>query len=129
MKEGRMSYPIRPLRAVLVAVLVPLASCDFGTGTACPPGSSLSYENFGRSFMESHCLRCHSRVLTGAARRGAPVGMDFDTLERVRSYAFDIDNAAAAGPGGANTQMPPDTPKPTAAERQRLGEWLACGAR
>lgn len=123
-----MSYRTHPLRAALVVVLA-LAGCEFGSGAACPPESTLTYENFGRGFMESYCLRCHSRVLTGTGRRGAPVGMDFDTLERVRSYSFDIDAAAGASVAVENTQMPPDTPRPTAEERRRLGEWLACGAR
>lgn len=124
-----MSYRSHALRAVLVVVVLALGGCESSSGAACPPGSTLSYENFGRAFMESYCLRCHSRVLTGSGRRGAPVGMDFDTLEQVRTHSFDIDAVAAAGALGVNTQMPPDTPGPTAVERERLGEWLACGAR
>lgn len=98
------------------------------TGTTCSPGSTLTYDNFGSSFMASYCTRCHSSSLSGAPRQGAPDGHDFDSFAGILAVAEHIDEYAAAGPGGTNTEMPPTDPKPTLAERQELGEWLACEA-
>ena len=99
------------------------------SGAQCSPGSTATYENFGKAFMASYCLGCHSAELTGDARLGAPPGRDFDTLEQIRADADMIDEHAAAGPGMVNTEMPPaGGPAPTDPERERLGEWLACGA-
>ena len=96
------------------------------TGSACPPGSALSYENFGKDFMESYCKRCHSSELMGLERNGASEGHDFDVLEGILPVAEHIDQYAAAGPDAVNTKMPPTAPRPTEEERYRLGEWLAC---
>ena len=59
---------------------------------------------------------------------GAPVDTTFDAVEDIRFHSHHIDELAAAGPAGVNTEMPPDAPTPTEAERLQLGEWLACGA-
>ena len=42
------------------------------TGAACPSPQTLTYDNFGRQFMTSYCLRCHSETVKGATRNGAP---------------------------------------------------------
>lgn len=97
------------------------------SGATCPPGSSLTYENFGREFMNDYCTRCHSSALDGADRNGAPSDHDFDTLAGIRATTtHHIDELAAAGPDHVNTAMPPTDPKPSKSERERLGEWLAC---
>lgn len=96
------------------------------TLSTCPPDSELTYESFGREFMDSYCTRCHSSALSGAARNDAPVGHDFDTLDGVLAVAEHIDEYAAAGPAGVNTAMPPSAPAPSEESRRQLGEWLAC---
>ena len=96
------------------------------TGSTCPTDNTLSYENFGQDFMESYCTRCHSSDLEGADRNGATVDHDFDTLHGILGVAEHIDEMAAAGPDSVNTTMPPDGDKPTLAEREKLGQWLAC---
>lgn len=98
------------------------------SGAACPEGSTLTYDSFGRSFMESYCLRCHSGSVTGAAREGAPSDHNFDTIIEIQGLADHIDQMAGVGPDSTNEIMPTDDPKPTLAERQQLAEWLACGA-
>jgi cytochrome c5 len=98
------------------------------SGATCPENSSLTYDTFGRAFMEDYCTRCHSSALTGAARNGAPSDHNFDTLEGIKDTETEhLDEEAAAGPDHVNTAMPPEGPKPTEAERRQLGEWLACG--
>jgi uncharacterized membrane protein len=105
------------------AVLGPL------TETTCPPASTLTYENFGKSFVESYCTDCHSSELSGDARNGAPSFHDFDTLAGIRAVANHIDQTSGIGPAAENRNMPPEgEPQPTDAEREMLAEWIACNA-
>jgi uncharacterized membrane protein len=97
------------------------------TESECTTGSTLTYENFGRGFMERYCTRCHASALRGEARHGAPSFHDFDTLFGIKAVFDHVDETTASGPAATNTSMPPDTPSPTLAERRQLGEWLACG--
>lgn len=97
------------------------------TGSTCPTDSTLTYDNFGKEFFASYCLSCHSSKVSGAARLGAPTDHNFDTLQGIQANIDHIDETAAAGPSATNTAMPPSG-GPTAEERKKLGEWLACGA-
>jgi hypothetical protein len=99
------------------------------TQADCPSGSTLTYETFGRPFVESYCLRCHSTTKTGDDRKGAPAAHDYDLLEVIRHESEHIDQMAGAGPAASNALMPPSAPRPSEAERQKLAEWLACGAK
>lgn len=96
------------------------------TESVCPPGSTLTYEDFAAPFMSAYCTRCHSSELSGSARMGAPSFHDFDTLAGILPVADHVDEWAAAGPAAVNTLMPPSGPSPSEAERRQLGEWLAC---
>jgi uncharacterized membrane protein len=123
----------RPLLAALSgAALLLLGGCgeDTGpTGTTCPPeGTQLTAQNFGTSFMQQYCTRCHSSKLSGLSRQGAPSDVNVDTLEGVRKSASEIDQWTGAGPNRENTAMPSNGPTPTTEERRKLSEWLACGA-
>ena len=97
------------------------------TQSTCPPGSTLTYDNFGKGFMERYCTACHDSALTGAARRGAPSFHDFDTLFGIKAVSDHIDQTTAAGPAAINEGMPQDDPTTTTRERYQLGEWIACG--
>ncbi|RYZ09550.1 MAG: cytochrome c [Myxococcales bacterium] len=108
----------------LLVASLGLAACgseDEGetTGTSCPKESTLGYANFGQVFFQENCLSCH-----GA---GGPQEPKFTTVEQIRENASRIDAVAAAGPQGVNTFMPQGRSVPTS-EREKLGEWLACGA-
>lgn len=96
------------------------------SGASCPEGSELTYDSFGRDFVGKYCLRCHTRSLT-APDRVAPEGRDFDDPAAIRMNALVIDQQAASGPLGNHNNMPPNEPFPAMLERQRLGQWLACG--
>jgi hypothetical protein len=99
------------------------------SGATCPTDNDLDYETFGAPFFEMYCVGCHSSELEGAARNGAPLGHDFDSLPGILIVADHIDQYAAAGPDIVNTMMPPPTdpgPKPSTEEREQLGQWLAC---
>ena len=119
-------------RALLVLVL--LAGCEqdeplFGppTEAECPPASTLTYESFGKPFMEAYCTRCHSSELVGEDRNGAPSFHDFDTIYGIRVVSDHIDETTAAGPAAVNDSMPPDGDRPSLEERELLGQWIACG--
>jgi hypothetical protein len=98
------------------------------TESECPPGSTLTWDNFGRKFMEDYCTRCHHSALRGEARNGATSFHDYDTVSGVRATDKHIDQTTASGPAATNESMPPDGKKPTLEERRQLGEWLACDA-
>jgi hypothetical protein len=103
---------------------------EIGTpsGAVCPDDSTLTYANFGQQFMEDYCTRCHSRDRMGADRHDAPLDHDFDWYMGILFVSDHIDQMAAAGPDSVNTMMPLDEPRPSMEEREKLGEWLACGA-
>jgi hypothetical protein len=130
--EMAMKYaPLVP--AAFAALAAAVLGCGGGsvfgppTGSECPQGSTLTYENFGKPFMAAYCTRCHDSRLRGEARQGAPGLHDFDTLFGIKVVFDHIDETTAAGPAATNTGMPPDSPAPTLEERRKLGEWLACG--
>jgi uncharacterized membrane protein len=128
----------RLLRTAVVVLLPASAGCssdgkgaaaaavEMPTGSTCPSGSTLTYDGFAKGFMEAYCTRCHSSTLQGAARNDAPLGHDFDSEKGILVVAEHVDERAAAGPNATNEIMPPSAPKPSAAERRKLGEWLAC---
>jgi uncharacterized membrane protein len=97
------------------------------SGANCPTANALSYANFGRAFIASYCLRCHSAAITGALRN-APLDRNFDELDSIRMLARLIDQQAGAGPLAVHDVMPPDPPAPPLDQRQQLAAWLACGA-
>lgn len=89
----------------------------------CPPGGTpLTYENFGAAFLTGQCQYCHGSLALD--RRGAPGEFIFDTKEQIRRHAARI-FVRSAGP---NDSMPPGPDDPPRAERDRLADWLACGA-
>jgi uncharacterized membrane protein len=103
---------------VALAACAPEASLD---DAACPPGgSALTYDTFGRAFLEQHCQTCHGAT----ERQGAPASFDFATLAAVQRHKARIFARAAAD----NMTMPPGPDDPPREERDKLAEWLACGA-
>lgn len=117
------------------------------SGATCPDESTLTYNNFGKAFMDNYCVSCHSSSLPSHERQGAPSDHNFDTLAEIQNTHLEhIDLVAAAGPNSTNTFMPPEDhvhddsttdnhphhtaamPYPSTTERFSLGEWLACGA-
>lgn len=89
----------------------------------CPPGGTpLTYESFGKGFMDGYCQSCHAAHAVD--RYGAPGGYAFDSVDDVRRLRARI-FVRAAGP---NVSMPPGPNDPSADERDKLADWLACGA-
>lgn len=96
------------------------------TGAVCSPTSTLTYTNFGKPFMEMYCTKCHDSNKTGDQRQGAPSLHDFDTFGGIKGVANHVEESAASGPDATNEGMPNVNPKPSLAEREMLGEWIAC---
>lgn len=123
---------MRPRALIAMAAAALLGGCTntplFGppTKSVCASGSTLTYANFGKPFMEAYCTRCHDSRLRGVDRQGAPSFHDFDSLFGIKAVFDHIDETTAAGPAATNTSMPPDTPAPSLQERKQLGEWIAC---
>lgn len=92
-------------------------------GHLCPEDSLLSADNFGMPFLLTWCAGCHSAALDADERAGAPVGIDLDSIEGAREHLQRIYVRTAMD----DATMPP-AGGPTADERARLGDWLACGA-
>ena len=78
--------------------------------------------------MATYCTDCHSS--TSANRHSAPSDINFDSIEDIEQHADDIDIEAASGPKATNLAMPEldteVTKAPTQAEREMLGQFLAC---
>jgi hypothetical protein len=115
----------RAIFFAIAALALPSAGCqvleieDF----PCPPdGTELTYQNFGQGFFIANCNRCHSAEV--GDRQGAPEGYAFESLDQVRKHKARI-FARAAGP---NDSMPIGPDDPPREERDKLAEWLACGA-
>lgn len=113
-------------RILLLAMLAACGGGDGGSGATCPTANPPTYDTFGKTFFDTYCTSCHSSARSGAARGGAPVGRDYDTLAGIREELADIDAESAAGPDATNTAMPPGIPKPSDDDRRKLGEFLAC---
>lgn len=109
----------------LIAVTLAFAGCKETTieDRTCPPGGTkLTYASFGKSFMDANCQRCHGQTSTD--RQGAPGDYDFGSIDDVRVHKSRIFARAAAD----NTTMPPGPDDPSEDEREKLAEWLSCGA-
>jgi hypothetical protein len=130
------------MRILILAFLIGCGSeVPTPTETVCPDPdpNTLTYENFGTTFMEKYCLHCHASALPRSQRNGAPLFHDFDDLQGIFVVAGHIDEQAGIGPAASNSFMPPsrcpETPggplaidcvQPTDEERRQLAEWLAC---
>lgn len=99
----------------------------------------LTWDNFGRNFMTTYCVACHSSDLPRSQRNDAPIYHDFDTLIGVLQVVDHVDEEAGSGPNAHNTFMPGERcpsvkggsldqacPQPTKQERVDLAQWLAC---
>jgi hypothetical protein len=130
------------MKYVMLALV--LAACSdhpTPTETVCPSPDpmTLTYDNFGKPFMDKYCRWCHDSSLPRTQRNGAPLFHDFDSLLGVLQVQGHIDQETGIGPAASNYFMPPDRcpstiggaldsncAKPTDEERRNLSLWLAC---
>jgi hypothetical protein len=88
---------------------------------ADPCAGAGTWASTGLPTLLTWCTACHSAQVHGDARRGAPAGVDFDTLAGARQHAARIAARVEAG------TMPPASAV-GAAEAAALLTWLRCGA-
>lgn len=89
----------------------------------CPDDNRLSWENFGAALILEHCAGCHGRAVPEGLRQGAPIDATFDDPNSIR----DLEARIWARAGDQNDTMPP-VGGPSPEDRDKLGQWLACGA-
>ena len=110
-------------RHLIFATLLASAGCKPAQQMSCPiEGTKLTYESFGAGFMGTYCQNCHGQA--EGDRKGAPPNFYFSSAPAVRDQRDRIFARAA----GSTDSMPPgpdDTPEE---EREKLAEWLSCGA-
>jgi hypothetical protein len=105
---------------ILLMLVAAVAACSWEDMSSfpCPDaGTPLTYDNFGKDFMTTYCVRCH----------GGPNGYSsraFTDVDTIRAQAADIFRNAAED----NVTMPPGPDDPPKDERYKLAEWLSCGA-
>ena len=114
------------LHPVVLVLVLALAACKDEKEIEdypCPQeGTKLTYTSFGRNFLTQNCQNCHGQPTDD--RNGAPSNFDFGTLDDVHAHKNRIFARAAS----SNVSMPPGPDDPPSAEREKLAEWLACGA-
>jgi uncharacterized membrane protein len=91
------------------------SSCAGSVPVTCPP-STPSYATDVSPLLYSYCTSCHQ---PGGSQSGKPL----DTFASVSSLSSKVESKVA------DCSMPPSSsPQPTAAERDVILSWIACGA-
>jgi uncharacterized membrane protein len=100
--------------------------CPSLTAPQANPGDPIdgdTFATFAGPLLATYCTRCHSVTRSGADRNGAPIGYNWDDEASVRMHLPEMRNAV-----GVFNFMPPNDPRPTCAERQRLVRWIDASA-
>ena len=85
----------------------------------CP--ASVTYDDPIEAILARHCTSCHAADQAGAARNGAPAGVDYDT------FAGAAASAQRARARINNDTMPPGTPKVSADDKALVACWIDQG--
>jgi len=99
------------------------ATGDTGTTTTTDVCDIATWDVAAEPVLRTWCTPCHASTIEGEARRGAPIGMDFDTWELASSFAALIRGAAVPD----DARMPPEGIA-SAEDRMWLAHWVDCGA-
>jgi hypothetical protein len=114
------------MRFVITLLFATLLGCNYESidEHPCPPGGTdLTYENFGKFYFNKYCNYCHSAQID--ERQGAPQNYVFNSRAAIAQHRERVFARAA----GENDSMPPGPDDPPDAEREKLADWLACGAK
>jgi hypothetical protein len=93
---------------------------DTGT-TLADCGAGVQWNGFGQGFLLTYCTACHATTVTGEGRKGAPEGIDFDTLAGTQDHTERIKVRVLT-----SGDMPPSG-GPSSEELAMLKQWLDCG--
>jgi uncharacterized membrane protein len=100
-----------------------LAGCGGDGGTELPPEvdcASVTVPTYEEVTIWPQCVNCHASTLTGAYRRGAPLGIDYDTYESAKLFA-------QLGATEVNVGSMPFTGTVTEEQKQSFYAWAMCG--
>ncbi len=86
---------------------------DSGTGV-------VTYTAFIEPILSQYCVSCHASTVEGAARAGAPVGVDFDSYQAASANAESANSYIQAG------AMPPSAPL-SDEDKALVQAWLDAG--
>jgi hypothetical protein len=120
--RSRLEVSILVAIAGALSLSAGCSSDDASEPTECTTSDALSYEGFGGPFFLNWCTGCHSSKLPEGSRQDAPVEINFDTVNDIRSHRSKIVDKAVH-----SHKMPP-AGGPSDADRELLGQWLGCGA-
>lgn len=112
----------RALKLCTLALLTPLLACQ-GGGQDGPnvDCSMITAPKFAEMTAWAKCTSCHASTLTGSARAGAPVGIDFDVYDAAVAHAQVAMDEVYMG------AMPvAGSPPLSDAEKQQIYEWASC---
>lgn len=113
----KKSYQVFLMLSVFI-VLAMFIQASLAATKTC----EVTYDNFGKAFLEKYCTKCHvSTKTTMMTRMGAPAGSDFDKVEAVQQYKDKIVQLVTV-----KKSMPPVAPKPADDEKAKLKTWLEC---
>ena len=82
------------------------------SAVSCPPDNTLTYASFGQTFVQDNCLSCHKTRDRPILATQADIQLNANRI---------LENAVYT------TAMPQDADM-AIADRQTLGQWIACGA-
>jgi hypothetical protein len=86
--------------------------------------SALTYESFGKKFIATYCIECHS----GSSASSALGGVSLDSLANVVKNKAYLKKVTAPRPGGIEPRMPKGgNDALTDEERLKFGAWVDCG--
>ncbi len=108
----------------LVPLLFFAISCGGGEGPdPCEQGPTFADDI--APVIEDHCMMCHDQGLQGPARRGAPMGVNFNSYETLEPYIAQFADNITSG------RMPPmnvaGTVPVAAPHRNVVDAWRRCG--
>ncbi len=100
-----------------------IACGENGTQNRCDAAPSLAGD-IHPNIIVTHCSGCHDSQRVGAARRGAPAGLDFESLPLDLSQRTAVADAITSG-----RQPPPSSGEPSVSDeaRARVTLWRDCG--
>lgn len=86
--------------------------------------STLTYESFGKEFVASYCIECHS----GTSASSALGGVSLDSLANIQKNKMYLKKVTAPRTDGKQPRMPKgDNPDLTDELRTKFGAWVDCG--